>query len=285
MNITNHTVELLKKTATELPRDITQSLQEVYQKETNPTGKEILHNILTNLEKAKTNSKPICQDTGIPIFYIDRPPNITEQELKQEIIDATNIATEQVPLRPNAVNCISGKSEGNVPIIHFQESKKENQIKINLLLKGGGSENISQIYKLPNQKLDAHRNLEGVRKCIIDSIFQAQGKGCPPYIIGVAIGSCIEEVAHLSKQQLFRYINDKNQVPILEVLEKETKEQINSLNIGALGLGGNSTCLAVKVTSSVRHPASYFVGISISCWALRRGSLEINHIALNEKQN
>ena len=174
MDLTNQIVELLRKTATQLPEDITIGLQEAYQKETNSTGKEILNNILTNLEKAKSESKPICQDTGIPIFYIKRPKNITEEELTRDIIKATNIATEQVPLRPNAVDCISGENKGNVPIIHFKESNEPNKLMIKLILKGGGSENISGIYKLPNQKLNAHRNLQGVKKCIIDSIFQAQ---------------------------------------------------------------------------------------------------------------
>ncbi len=277
MDLTNQIVELLRKTATQLPEDIVKTLKEAYQEETNPIGKEILHNILANLEKAKSESKPICQDTGIPIFYVKKSTSITEQELTKQIIQATNIATEQVPLRPNAVDCITGKSQGNVPIIHFKESIQEpNRLSIKVLLKGGGSENISQIYKLPCQKLDAHRNLDGVRKCIIDSIFQAQGKGCPPYIVGVAIGSCIEEVAHLSKQQLLRKIDDKNNIPVLQFLENQTLKEINQLSIGPLGLGGNTTCLGVKITSSVRHPASYFVGISISCWALRKGELTLS---------
>ena len=141
------------------------------------------------------------------------------------------------------------------------------------MLRGGGSENISTIYQLPNNNLEALRNLDGVKKCVLDAVFKAQGKGCPPYIIGVAIGGNIEEVAHLSKKQLLRQINDINPKSELKVLEEETLKEINDFDIGPMGLGGDTTALSLKITSSVRHPATFFVGISISCWCLRRGKI------------
>lgn len=158
------------------------------------------------------------------------------------------------------------------PIIYFKEIEKG--LIIDLMLKGGGSENIGQIYKLPNDKLNAPRNLDGVKRCILDAVFKAQGKGCPPYIIGVAVGGSKDIVSFLSKKQLLRNVNDVNNNDKLKRLEENLKEEINSLGIGALGLGGKTTCLGVKIKTSARHPASYFVDVSFCCWACRRGRLE-----------
>ncbi len=272
MNLQEKIIELLKITATQMPTDIVDALKKAQKKENNKTSKEILEKILENIKKAKDESLPICQDTGTPFFYVDCPRKYSQTEIRKTIKEALKIATTQIPLRPNAVDSLSGKNIGNLPIIHFKEASK---LKINLILKGGGSENVSMIYKLPDIKINAHRNLDGVRKCILDTVFNAQGKGCPPYIVGVAIAGSYEEAAHLSKKQLFRKINNKNEIKELEKLEEKSLKELNSLSIGPLGLGGKTTALSVKIVSSTRHPASYFVGVSIGCWALRRHTLKI----------
>jgi len=142
------------------------------------------------------------------------------------------------------------------------------------MLKGGGSENVGLSYKLPNKELNADRSLKGVKKCILDAVVKAQGKACPPYIIGAAIGGSKDITSFLSKKQILRNIQDKNKDPSLNKIEQELKEEINTLGIGPLGLGGKTTCLAVKIAASARHPASFFVDISFCCWACRRGSLK-----------
>jgi len=194
----------------------------------------------------------------------------SQSELKKIINEATEIATKEIPLRPNAVDSLTGESGGNKALIHFEEG---NELKIDLMLKGGGSENISKIYHLPDKELDAHRNLDGVRKCILDAVFKAQGKGCPPYVVGVAIAGTIEEAAYLSKKQLLRKLNDDNSNKELDDFEKETLKRVNKLSIGTLGLGKGETVLSIKAASSYRHPASFVVGISVGCWCSRRASL------------
>jgi fumarate hydratase class I len=263
-------INLYQKTATVLPLDVVKALTEARQKETSSAGKDVLDKILENIRLAKAESKPLCQDTGTPIFYIKYPKKYSQQSLKKIINQATIAATKQIPLRPNAVDALSGKNIGNRPIIHFEEGSK---LEIVLMLKGGGSENISAIYQLPNVELDAHRDLAGVKKCIIDAVFKAQGKGCPPYIVGVAIGGNIEEVAYLSKKQLLRKLNDTNSNAKLKKLENRTLKKINQLNIGPLGLGGKTTALAVKIASAPRHSATFFVGVAFGCWCMRRQSL------------
>ena len=254
MGLKEDIVELIRKTANVLPEDVLSTL-----KGDNP----ILEKIRENCVIAENNSRPICQDTGTPIFYVKRPKESSEVELKQIITKAVDTATKEVYLRPNAVD-INGENIGNVPIIHFEEGEK---LVIDLLLKGGGSENVSAIYKLPNKELKAMRNLEGVKRCVLETIFKAQGKGCPPYIIGVATGGNIEQVAHLSKKQLLENIEEHSDY------EKEILDAVNRLHIGPLGLGGSKTALSVKIAHEPRHPATFFVGISLNCWCLRRGRL------------
>lgn len=277
MNLQQRIVELYQKTATELPKDIIDALVNAQPEENNYIGCLHLEKILENIILAKKESKPICQDTGTPIFYVKYSRKYPQDEVGKAIRAATKIATKRSFLRPNAVNILKDKNIGNEPVIHFVEKyrfvEKYQYLQMDLILKGGGSENVSAIYQLPNQELNAERNLDGVKKCILDAVFKAQGKGCPPYIIGVAMGGNIEQVAHLSKKQLLRRINDKNSIPKLARVESQTLRDINQLGIGPLGLGGDTTALAVKIDSGWRHPASFFVGISFSCWCLRRQSL------------
>jgi len=112
-----------------------------------------------------------------------------------------------------------------------------------------------------------------VRRCVIDAVYRAQGKGCPPYFIGVATAGTIEDAARLSKIQLLRNADDKNVIEELSRLEEQTLEDVNKLGIGPLGLGGKTTAIAVKIATGNRIPASYFVGISMGCWCMRRGKL------------
>ena len=270
MDFKNKLIELIRKTATEIPHDVLSALQNAYALEENPKGKEILSKILENCKMAKDTSRPLCQDTGIPLFYVKRPKETSEDELRTVINESLSIATQEVPLRPNAVDSMTGENLGNLPVIHFEES---DALQIALLLKGGGSENVSAIYQLPNKELNALRDLEGVKKCVLDAVFKAQGKGCPPYMIGAALGGNMEEVAHFSKKQLLRKINDTNPVSSLKLFEEDVLKEVNDLGVGPLGLGGNTTALSVKITHKVRHPTTFFVGISLSCWCMRRGEL------------
>jgi len=265
-------IKLIKKASIELPQDIVLCLENSVNKEKSRRAKNIILNILENVKQAKEEEKPICQDTGVPIFYAKHPQNYSQKKLISIINNATDIATSEIPLRPNSVDSLTGEAKGNVPIIHFEEVDDEG-LEIDLLFKGGGSENVSAIYNLPNIDLKAHRDLDGVRKCVLDAAVRAQGKGCPPYIIGVAVGGNIEQAAHLSKKQLLRKLDDKNPIDKLNKFENKVLKDINKLNIGPMGLGGDTTALGVKVVSALRHPASFFVGISFGCWALRRQSM------------
>jgi len=269
-------VELYRKVATSLPADVEDALRKAVELEDGIT-RESLSKVIENIEIARAEGRPICQDTGTPTFYIKAPRQISQKELRELIIKATRRATREIPLRANAVDCVSEKNSGDntgdyFPIIYFEETD-ESKLTIDLILKGGGCENLGQTYKLPDSSLGAQRDLDGVRRCVIDAVFKAQGKGCPPYTIAVAVGASKDQVAFLSKKQLLRRLDDRNPVEELDRFEREVKEELNSLGIGPLGFGGKNTVLSVKIVCAARHPASYFVDVSFSCWANRRGRL------------
>lgn len=269
----NQIVQLIKSTATALPVDVIEALQKARAAETDRSARGILAKILDNIDLAKQEIKPICQDTGLPIFYVEHSVDYTQAWLTDLISQALSEATASTPLRPNTVEALTNKNLGNQPIIHFAPVAGTKKLQVVLILKGGGSENVSAIYQLPNPELNANRDLAGVRKCLLDAVFKAQGRGCPPYIIGAAMGGSLEEVAFNSKKQLLRKLTDTNPTVALAKFEQKVLVEINQLGIGPLGLGGQTTALALKISSGNRHPASFFVGFSFCCWCLRRQSL------------
>ena len=276
-NLLRAIVKLYQKCATELPKDVFTALEKAKKTELTDSSAKIIETILENAKLAKTNSLPICQDTGTPIFYIKHKNNYPQKELIKIINDATAIATNEVPLRPNAVNPLTGENSGNntglgFPIINFEEHDSD-ELEITLILKGGGSENIGQIYSLPNKELNADRNIEGIRKCALDAIQKAQGKGCSPTIVLIGIAGIMEQAVTIAKKQLLRKLYDENENSELDKLEKQILNEANKLGIGPMGLGGNTTILAAKIGYAYRNPPSFFVNVSFNCWALRKTKL------------
>jgi len=271
-------VELYKKVATSLPPDVREAMEAGLARETEGTNAfATLAVQVENMKLARETVSPICQDTGVPTFWVKIPIGLSHFDMKNTILEATRLATEKVPLRPNAVDSITDKNSGDntgigFPVIYMEETR-ESSLTIDLMLKGAGCENAGQIYKLPFEELNAQRDLDGVRKCVLDTVQKAQGKACPPYILGVGIGATKDQVTRLAKEQLLRRLTDVNKIDELSALEKRVLNEINELGIGPMGLGGRTTALGVKIGVNHRHPASYFVDVSVSCWATRRGRL------------
>ena len=157
-------------------------------------------------------------------------------------------------------------------MIHFEQWEQD-EIEVKLILKGGGCENKNIQYSVPCN-LDhlgrADRNLEGVRKCILHAVWQAQGQGCAPGALGVCIGSDRAHGYDLAKGQLFRTLDDVNPNPELAKLEAEIMEEANRLGVGAMGFGGKASLIGCKITAANRLPASFFVSVAYDCWAFRR---------------
>jgi len=276
-DLTSEILELVRFTSTNLPPDVEKKIRAaVGQEDSGSAAKGALNTIITNVEMARENSTPICQDTGTPIFYVHYPEGWSTRKLKAQIQNAVVQATERAYLRPNSVDAISGKNTGNntgdehYPTIHFEEIDEDQPLVIELMLKGGGCENVGAQYKLPDNRLGAGRDLEGVRKVVLDAVFQAQGKGCAPGALGVAIGGDRGASYLASKEALFRDIGDENPDEVLAELEKRLTDEANQLGVGPMGFGGKTTVLGTKIKGLHRLPASYYVSVSYMCWAYRR---------------
>lgn len=269
-------LELIRLTSTDLPPDVEQALHRAQTAESQGSAAAgALDAILENVAMARQKSTPICQDTGTPIFFVHHPAGWSTRLLRQQIRSAIAEATRRAYLRPNAVDSLSGKNSGDnlgddaFPTIHFEEIDGDSLI-IDLILKGGGCENVGAQYALPDSRLGAGRDLEGVRRVVLDAVHRAQGKGCAPGVLGVAIGGDRGSSYAASKKVLLRPLDQPSPSPELASLEARLLEEGNQLGIGPMGFGGNTTLLGVKATSLHRLPASFFVSVSYMCWAHRR---------------
>jgi fumarate hydratase class I len=276
--LTASLLELITQTSTNLPPDVRAAMSIATKEETPGTqSSQALDIILSNIDMAHDDSGPICQDTGMPTFFVHTPVGVNQIRIRKAILEAVVEATRLGKLRPNSVDSITGKNSGNnlgeeTPVVHF-EQWEEDEIEVRLILKGGGCENKNIQYSVPCN-LDhlgrADRNLEGVRKCILHAVWQAQGQGCSPGALGVCIGSDRANGYELAKRQLLRTLDDVNPNPTLAKLEAEIMEEANRLGVGAMGFGGKSSLIGCKIGAANRLPASFFVSVAYDCWAFRR---------------
>jgi len=273
--------ELVRRASTELPAEVTEAIR--YGRDEEEEGslaQKALDTILANIVLAEESSAPLCQDTGTPVVWIKHPVGVSTRRLKEDFTEAVRRATGLKYLRPNAVDTLSGRNTGNgtgkaIPSIHFEEWDGPG-LEVRMILKGGGSENVGTQYKLPDSGLEAGRDLEGVRRVVLDAVVQAQGKGCAPGVLAICVGGDRVSSFEHSKEQLLRFLGDTNPVPELAQLEERLLEEANQLGIGPMGFGGKTTVLGVKIGVLDRLPASYFVTISYMCWADRRAIVKID---------
>jgi fumarate hydratase class I len=286
-DLTEPLLELIRRTSTDLPPDVEQSLRRaVESEEPGSAARGALETILKNVELSRAQSTPICQDTGTPIFYVYHPEGVSARRLRLQIEAAVAEATRRAYLRPNSVDSLSGRNTGNnlggdyFPSIHFEEVEGDT-LTVELMLKGGGCENVGAQYSLPDSALGAGRDLAGVRKAVLDAVYKAQGQGCAPGILGVAIGGDRGSSYYASKEVLFRKMDEASPDPQLAALEERLTGEANQLGIGPMGFGGQTTVLGAKITALNRLPASYFVTVSYMCWAYRRRKMVVQGDEVN----
>jgi fumarate hydratase class I len=272
-------VTLIVRTSTDLPPDVRNAMSAAKAQESAGTQSfQALAIIAQNVDLAADDEGAICQDTGMPTFEVKTPVGTNQLAFKQQIRDAIAEATRRGKLRPNSVDSITGENSGNnvgpgTPVIHFEQWAHDDEIEVKLILKGGGCENMNAQYSLPTELPNlgrADRSLEGVRKCILHAVWNAQGKGCAPGAIGVAIGGDRTSGYTAAKEQLFRTLDDVNADPRLAELEASIMGEVNRLGIGAMGFGGRVSLIGCKIAAMNRLPASFFVSVAYNCWAFRR---------------
>lgn len=271
-------LQLVTQTSTNLPPDVRRAMNRALELEQGARSAQALQVIATNIDMASDNEGPICQDTGWPTFVIHTPVGANQIVMKKMIREAISEATRRGKLRPNSVDSLTGANSGDnlgpgTPTMHFEQWENDDEIEVKLLLKGGGCENKNIQYSLPAELPHlgrAGRDLEGVRKCILHAVWQAQGQGCSAGAIGVCIGGDRTNGYDHAKQQLFRTLDDVNPDPTLAGLEDYIMRTANTLGIGIMGFGGDSTLIGCKVGALNRLPASFFVSVAYDCWAFRR---------------
>ena len=271
----NHLLELIRRTSTELPTDVVRAVEKGRRREKKGSSAQYALQVIgDNIVMAKDKSQPLCQDTGTIICYAELPAWCSEDAFRKAYEKAVVEATRKGYLRQNSVDSITGKNSGNnlgpgSPQFHLHQSRKKS-LTVRMMLKGGGCENVGVQYSLPDNRLGAGRDLAGVRKCLLDAVLQAQGKGCGPGILGVCIGGDRGSGYVAAKEEFFREVDDTNDDPRLAKLEKQIMKEGNGLGIGPMGFGGATTLLGVKITHRNRLPASFYVSVSYMCWAFRR---------------
>ena len=274
-NLKANLLELVRRTSAELPDDVVQAIRRgATQEQAGSSGGYAMNIITKNIDLAKLKSAPLCQDTGSILFFVQAPRDLDQLAFEKAAGAAVAEATAKGYLRQNSVDSVTGKNTGNnlgpgSPSLHFAQHRGS-RLDVRLILKGGGCENVGAQYSLPDVRLQADRDLDGVRKVILDAVVQAQGKGCSPGILGVCIGGDRATGYLHSKEQLLRTMEEVNPDPTLAALEQDIVVSANKLGIGPMGFGGATTLLGCKLGALNRLPASFFVSISYMCWAYRR---------------
>ncbi len=273
--LSNALFELVRKAVVDLPADVELSLREARDREKNERAKTIFDTILENVELARRDSTPICQDTGVLVFYVRYGLLSDKKMIDESILNAVKKATGEGLLRPNIVHPLTRVNSNNntgveAPIVYYEFVEGMEYLELMVLPKGAGSENTSTL-----GMLDPALGVEGVEDYIVESIKKAGGKPCPPTVVGVGIGGSSDKAMYLAKKSLLRDIGSHNPDKEYSDLERRLYGRINELGIGAMGVGGDTTCLAVHVEDADCHTASLPVAVNPQCWAARKAEARL----------
>ncbi|MBS3781010.1 MAG: fumarate hydratase [Candidatus Thermoplasmatota archaeon] len=269
-------VEGIRKAVTSVTEETEDALREAKDREEKEGAQVQLDAILENIDVGKSEKRPICQDTGTQTFFIEVGEDFKWiGQLKRTVDESVKRATETIPLRPNAIDPISDENSGDntgrfIPSIHWDIVKGDEAI-INIIPKGGGSENMSRL-----EMMTPGRGLKGVKEIVLDQIAEMAGKPCPPTIVGIGLGGGADLAMELAKKALLRPVGERHAEGRIAELEEELLEKANELGVGPMGVGGKTTVLDVKIEYAHRHPASYPVAVLPQCWANRQAKLKVS---------
>jgi fumarate hydratase subunit alpha len=265
-------VDMLKEAVTTLPQDVEEALRAALEEETSEIARTQLRTILDNVEAARARGVPLCQDTGIPVFFLSgRMFGGLEEGIRRGLA----LATEEIPLRPNAVHPLSRANPGNnlgpgSPRIVYRPTA-DPFTEITVMPKGAGSENMSAL-----AMLTPAQGVKGIKAFVLDTVARAGGRPCPPTIVGVGIGGTADQAAELAKEALLRPLDVPNDDEQLRALEADLGDALNRLGVGPMGLGGRTTVLGVRCGMAYCHTASLPVAVNLQCWAARKASARVH---------
>ena len=264
-------VRLLREAECRLPPDILQALESALAQETEEVARSQLMVILDNVRRAAERAVPMCQDTGLPVFFVR---GRYDRRIEAAICKAVARATEEVPLRPNSVDPVSRANGGDnlgpgMPPVHFEPADTDH-LDISVLPKGAGSENWSAL-----RMLNPSEGMEGVKRFVVECVARAGSRPCPPTVVGVGVGGTADIAVTLSKKALLRPLGSPSPDAVMADMESELHSRLNSLGLGPMGLGGRTTVLGVMMEKANCHTASLPVAVSLNCWAARKAFARI----------
>jgi fumarate hydratase subunit alpha len=277
-NIENALIEAIRRASIKSRPKIIEILKDALQSEESEIAKAQLNLMLENFEYGKDKKIPVCQDTGVLNFFVELGSNFPLISNYRKLIEkVVKTATQLIPLRGNSVDPITNENPEtnlgiNIPPIYLKILDKKDTLKITVFPKGGGAENISQLFQL-----NPSNGLQLFQEKIITVLKKAGGMPCPPVILGIGMGGDAVLCMKLAKEALLRPINERHPRKDIAQLEMELLEKINKLNIGPMGLGGNLTCIDVHIEIAMRHPASFPVGLIVQCYSHRWASFTMNN--------
>ncbi|MEW6328886.1 MAG: fumarate hydratase [Candidatus Micrarchaeota archaeon] len=278
MNLAYVLYRLVLKSETSLPPDVRRALAKAKKTEKNPLARAQLGLILKNVSLAEGKKIPVCQDTGLPTFYVTLGgKNYSAKKIEDAIRESVRLATKRIPLRPNVVNPFDRKNTGDntgirVPVVYyeFEPKARDDFLEVVFVPKGGGCENASAL-----AMLNPFDGIRGIEKFVLEHVVKIGGKPCPPYVLGIGVGGSADLAVQLAKKASLRNIEERNGDARVARIERALLRKINSLGIGTMGLGGSTTCLAVNIEYADTHTASLPVALSLMCWASRRAGVRI----------
>jgi fumarate hydratase subunit alpha len=265
-SLADATVQAYREAVIRLPPDVLEVIRKAAAAETSPVARGEFANIMKNIKEAERLVVPLCQDTGVPVVYLTIPPDVPlTRGIYDGVAEGIRRATREIPLRPNVVDPLSRHNSGDntgpgMPAIHVQSGDR---FTVTVLPKGAGAENSSRIAML----LPTHQY--GIEGFVVETMLHAEGKPCPPVILGVGIGGTFDGAATLAKEALLLPVDQ------MDDYEQQICNAVNRLGIGPMGLGGDTTALAVKVKTAACHTASLPVAVNVQCWAHRHATVEV----------
>jgi fumarate hydratase subunit alpha len=273
--ISDHVAEMCQKANIYLGEDVFNALKNSMKTEESPTGKEVLKQLIENVEIARNEQIPICQDTGFAVFFVEwgQEVHLTGGSLEEAIHAGVRRGYEEGYLRKSIVDdpLYQRKNTGdNTPAVIYTDLVPGDKVKISFAPKGGGSENMSTVKMLKPSDGEA-----GVIDFVVNHVQAAGPNPCPPIVVGIGIGGTFDKVAVMAKKALFRPLGSKNPNPVFADLEEKILNKINDLGVGPQGFGGRTFALAVHIETFPSHIASMAAAVNINCHACRHLEKEI----------
>jgi len=272
-DIVNRVADMVMRANRILPADVLTAIDQAKDRETSVSGRDILGQLQENAALARESGLPLCQDTGMAIFFVDMGEEcrIDGMGLREAITQGMRRGYQEGLLRKSVCHPLTRKNTGdNSPAVIHMDMVAGDALKIAFMAKGGGSENMSRV-----TMLSPAQGWPGIKDFVVNRVAEAGPNPCPPTILGVGIGGSFELAPILAKKALLRPLDQPHPDPEIAAMEQELLAEVNELGIGPMGLGGDVTCLGVRINLAPCHIASLPLAVNVQCHSARHEEVEL----------